>query len=452
MAEGSNALSVSAALGIAKKQLEDITVRIVGEVSEVSANPRYKAVYFTLKDEKSSLPCMIWNNRYASCGVDLQVGSLVEATGRFTLYAAKGRMNFDAFSLELAGEGKLRMQVANLAKRLEGEGLMASERKKPLPAFPSRIGLVTSPRGAAVYDVLRTLRRRYPLSEVVFAGVGVEGKDAPAGIMHGLDVVADAGVDVVLLVRGGGSFEDLMPFNDEALARHIASMDVPVVTGIGHEPDTSIADLVADFRASTPTAAAESVAPAASDVMSSLRDSSRRMHQSVAGRLASTGRSLDKYALLPLFQEPMRLFQDDAQQLDELTRRLAEAIPSDLRQKQERLNRVRVALKMGISGLVPPLHGRLSQAKAQVAGCGKSIVEPFKRGIAAESAALQALSPLAVLSRGYSIARNEKGVVVKKANQIEKGDPMSVQVSDGVVECRVEGIKMQSLALEDIND
>lgn len=450
MAEGSNALSVSAALGLAKRQLEDITVRIVGEVSEVSANPRYKAVYFTLKDEKASLPCMIWNNRYASCGFDLQVGSLVEATGRFTLYAAKGRMNFDAFSLELAGEGKLRMQVANLAKKLESEGLVSSERKKPLPAFPERIGLVTSPRGAAVYDVLRTLRRRYPLAAVVFAGVGVEGQGAPSGIIEGLDAVANAGVDVVLLVRGGGSFEDLMPFNDEGLARHIAAMPIPVVTGIGHEPDTSIADLVADFRASTPTAAAESVAPAASDVSASLREWSRRMHQTVSGRFSSTGRILDRYALLPLFQEPMRLFQDEAQDLDGLTQRLTDAIPSELRQRREALEGVRMALRLGLERLTPPLAARLSQAKAQAKGCGRSLVEPFKRGIAAQSATLQALSPLAVLSRGYSIARDGEGRVVKAAKQVEVGDPLSVQVSDGVVECKVEGIMMQSLALEDM--
>lgn len=451
MAEGSSALSVSAALGIAKRQLEDITVRVVGEVSEVSANPRYKAVYFTVKDEKASLPCMIWNNRYAACGVDLQVGSLVEMIGRFTLYAAKGRMNFDAFSIEPVGEGRLRMQVANLVKKLEAEGLMAPERKRNVPAHPSRIGLVTSPRGAAVYDVLRTLRRRYPLSDVVFAGVGVEGAQAPAGIMEGLKCVQQAGVDVVLLVRGGGSYEDLMPFNDEALARFVSGMDVPVVTGIGHEPDTSVVDLVADLRASTPTAAAEAVAPAAADVAASLRESSRRMHQVVSGRLASTGRLLDRYALMPLFREPTRLFADEARMLDEMTGRLGSAIPSNLAAMGDRLSRARVALRLGAASVVPSRASVLAASRARLSGVGRMLVAPQRRAIAAKGATLEALSPLGVLGRGYSIARNDSGSVVDSVDKTGVGEMLSVQVSNGLIETTVQGIRIQELTLEDID-
>ena len=245
--EAAPALSVSAAMGLAKNALEEVVVRLVGEVSEVSAKPGYKAVYFTVKDEKASLPCMMWMNRYQASGVALSVGALVELTGRFSLYAAKGRMNFDVFSVSLAGEGQLRLQVANLARELEAMGLMDPARKRPLPAYPETIGLVTSPRGAAVHDVLRTLRRRYPLARILFAGVPVEGPGAADGLVDGLAKVVFAGAEVVLLVRGGGSFEDLMPFNDRRLARTIAACPVPVVTGIGHEPDTSIADMVADL-------------------------------------------------------------------------------------------------------------------------------------------------------------------------------------------------------------
>ena len=243
-------------MALAKAQLEQCgTVTIVGEVSEVSIKAGYKAVYFTVKDDRSSLPCMMWMNRYHATGIVLNVGSLVEMTGRFTLYAAKGRMNFDAFTLRLAGEGNLRLQVANLARKLEAEGLMSAERKRPIPKYPEAIGLVTSPRGAAVHDVLRTLRRRYPAATVRLAGVPVEGRDAPQLSSPGPGCRRPSDAEVMLLVRGGGSFEDLMTFNDEMLARAVAACPVPVVTGIGHEPDTSIADMVADFRASTPTAA-----------------------------------------------------------------------------------------------------------------------------------------------------------------------------------------------------
>ena len=173
----SAALSVSAAMALAKRSLESVTVRMLGEVSEVSIKAGYKAAYFTVKDSSASLPCMMWNNRYRASGVQLTVGQMVELEGRFTLYAAKGRMNFDVFSLRLAGEGNLRMQVAQLAQKLQAEGLMAPERKRPVPKYPESIGLVTSPRGAAVHDVLRTLRRRFPLATIMLAGVPVEGRD-----------------------------------------------------------------------------------------------------------------------------------------------------------------------------------------------------------------------------------------------------------------------------------
>lgn len=451
MPEGSNALSVTAALGIAKRQLEDITVKVIGEVSEVSANARYKAVYFTVKDEKSSLPCMIWNNRYASCGFELQVGALVEMTGRFTLYAAKGRMNFDAFSIELAGEGKLRMQVANLAKKLQGEGMLDAARKKPLPVFPQRIGLVTSPSGAAVHDVLRTLRRRYPLAEIIFAGVGVEGKNAPAGIIEGLRTVEGSNVDVVLLVRGGGSFEDLMPFNDEGLARHIAAMAVPVVTGIGHEPDTSIADLVADFRASTPTAAAESVAPSIHDLHASLAEKGRRMQGVITSRLASSGRILDRYSLMPLFQEPMRLFQEDAQRLDDMTQRLNGALPGRIAKMSEALARSRAVLAMSVAQLASPYRQSLVRSKAQLSSLGKGITAGHAGALRSKMASLDALSPLGVLSRGYAIARNEAAAVVNSVGAVGVGERMSVQLADGIVDCEVEEITVQQIALEDMD-
>ena len=205
-AGGAEALSVSAAMALAKGALEGVTVRLVGEVSEVSNKPGYKAVYFTVKDKSAALPCMMWNNRYQAAGVSLSVGMLVELTGRFTLYAPKGRMNFDVFSVALAGEGNLRLQVANLASKLQAEGLMDAARKRALPQLPASIGLVTSPRGAAVHDVLRTLRRRFPLARVLVAGVPVEGAGAPAGIVEGMRSVCAAGAEVVLVVRGGGSF------------------------------------------------------------------------------------------------------------------------------------------------------------------------------------------------------------------------------------------------------
>lgn len=442
------ALSVSAAMNLAKGALESVTVRIIGEVSEVSNKPGYKAVYFTVKDKSASLPCMMWNNRYQASGVQLRVGALVEMAGRFTLYAAKGRMNFDVFSVSLAGEGNLRMQVANLARKLQAEGLMTPERKRALPALPQTIGLVTSPRGAAVHDVLRTLRRRYPLARVLVAGVPVEGAGAPAAIIEGMRCVVAGGAEVVLVVRGGGSFEDLMPFNDEALARAIASLDVPVVTGIGHEPDTSIADMVADLRASTPTAAAEAVAPAVESVSERLGALSRAMASAQKTRISRLRMSVDRMALMPLFKEPSRLFEGEAYRIDELSARLGEALPRALEADRRRLDSLRASLAFSLPRVTQRDEQRCQAYRERLRYLGESSLERFVSQMSVQAARLHDLSPLTVIARGYSITRNASGDVVKSIDTVNAGDRMEVTVSDGIICCNVDHVQHVESSLE----
>ena len=447
------ALSVGAALALAKHQLEGISVRIVGEVSEVSNKPGYAAVYFTLKDkdQNASLPCLMWMNRFKQAGADIRVGAVVDVTGRFSLYAAKGRMNFDVSTIALAGEGDIRMKIAQLAKKLEAEGLMRAEAKRPLPRLPRRIGLVTSPRGAAVYDVLRTLRRRYPLAEILVAGVPVEGKDAPAHLAVGLDEVAAAGAEVVLLVRGGGSFEDLMPFNDEALARHIASLPVPVVTGIGHEPDTSIADMVADLRASTPTAAAEAVAPQRSDIQAALDGMARRMGFAESALVSSAEKRLSALAACPVFADPMALLRDDAQCLDEASRRLEGALPGSLAKSQDLLASARMAFLKASPRLLGNRKLRLAEARTALRAAGPALITPFKERAAVMAAGLESLSPLAVLSRGYAAAFSNDGAVISSINSVARGDTIDVQVSDGLIECKVENVRSDAPGKEKVH-
>ncbi len=435
------ALSVSAAMGMAKDALESVVVRLVGEVSEVNDKPGYKAVYFTVKDEKASLPCMMWMNRYRAAGVPLTVGALVEMTGRFSLYAAKGRMNFDVFSIALAGEGQLRLQVANLARELEAAGLMDAARKRPLPAYPQTIGLVTSPRGAAVHDVLRTLRRRYPLARILFAGVPVEGPGAANALVDGLAKVVFSGAEVVLLVRGGGSFEDLMPFNDRRLARTIAACPVPVITGIGHEPDTSIADMVADVRASTPTAAAEAVAPAVEQITARLDALAARLHNAQQRRLDQLGLRLERVASLPVFREPQRLFDAEALALDDLAGRLTSALPAALREDGQRLQQAHRALERLGPSLCGPARQRTAEAQRRLLYQGEALPERFRAAVALSAARLHDLSPLTVLSRGYAIARTEGGVVVRSTTQVTSGDPLSVTVADGAIKCTVDEVQ-----------
>lgn len=315
-------------------------------------------------------------------------------SGKFSLYAAKGRMNFDVDFISLAGEGELRMQVARLAKKLESEGLTDASKKKTIPTMPNKIGLVTSPRGAVVHDVIRTLRRRMPFVNVAFAGVGVEGLNAPADMIKALEAVSSAGVDVIILCRGGGSFEDLMPFNDEALAMKIVEIQTPIVTGIGHEPDTTIADLVSDFRASTPTGAAEAVSINTQELLTWYSSKINQIKTSIIGRVKVTAEKLDSIASRPIFADGTKLFENEFQTLD---------------YNQEKLTR---------------MLGEFSQK--------------YNNQISLASAKLHDKSPLVILSRGYAAAKNSHGKIVKNISQVGEGEQMSVRVSDGVINTKVE--------------
>ena len=434
------ALSVSAAMALAKGALEGVVVRVLGEVSEVSIKSGYKAAYFTVKDKQSSLSCMMWNSRYEVCGVRLAVGQLIELQGRFTLYAAKGRMNFEVFSFSLAGEGMLRQQVADLARKLDAEGLMSPARKRSLPSLPQKVGLVTSPRGDAVHDVLRTLRRRFPLAEVLVAGVPVEGRDAALGIIEGIEAVCNAGAEVLLVVRGGGSFEDLMPFNDERLARAIAACPIPVVTGIGHEPDTSIADMVADLRASTPTAAAESVTPSWENLGSIFSGHKKSLTTHISHRLEREAARLSRCADRPVFRDAVYLFAAEAQTLDLASERLTRVLPANLERDRARLTSTSERLTRAIPLTVARERSNLAVLQNRMIVRGDAIIPRFEAQVRLSAARMHDLSPLAILGRGYAIARIEEGSIVKSVENAPLGSRIEVTVADGQLSCEVKDI------------
>lgn len=410
------ALTVGEAMNAAKRALEGVSVRVVGEVSEFNDKPGYKAAYFTVCDEAASMPCMMWRDAYEASGVSLAAGSLVEMTGQFSAYVPKGRMQFMVRSLRPAGEGVLRMQVAALARKLEAEGLMRAERKRGLPEFPTKVALVTSPRGKAVHDVIRTLRRRYPLAELLVAGVAVEGVDAVREIVEGMNAAAAACPDVILLVRGGGSYEDLMPFNHELVARAVAAMPVPVVTGIGHEPDNSIADMVADVRASTPTAAAEAVAPSLDELSARLAASRRLLGRALAHRAQRAASDVRRLAERRVFADPTVLLGPAWQTLDMAGLALRRAIPLRLERDS----------------------GRLGYLRDRVLRVGPRITERPGDRLARGAARLHDLSPLAILGRGYAVCFEPDGkTVVRSVDAIGPGDTLAVRVSDGTIGCTV---------------
>lgn len=438
-------LSVSAALALAKQSLEQITLSIVGEISDLSDNPRYKAIYFTLADQGAALPCLMWRSAFDRLGVQLKSGMQVEVRGRFSLYSAKGRMQFDVRELTLAGEGQLRAQVAQLAARLKAQGLMDEARKLPLPVLPEQIALVTSPRGKAVYDVLRTLRRRYPLARVLLFGVGVEGKDAPQGIIGALKAAEESTAELILLVRGGGSYEDLMPFNDEELARALAALNKPVITGIGHEPDTSIADMVASLRASTPTAAAEAAAPDSQELLATLSSRESALETGLRRCVERNRHQVTVLERSAVFSKERFLLAQPLQNLELTAMRLDRAIPTGLQVAKTVVREADRRLRAASTTQTAERTLVLRRSREALRHGGALLMSAQERALAGAAASLESLSPLAVLSRGYALGYDDKQQLLRTITQVQPGEHVTLRLEDGVIEARVTEIHAEEL-------
>lgn len=346
----------------------------------------------------------------------------------------------------MAGEGNLRMQVAQTARKLEAEGLMDPSRKKGLPALPRRIAVVTSPRGKAVHDVLRTLRRRYPMGEVMLYGVPVEGALAPQYLSEALQAAytADPAPEVILLVRGGGSYENLMPFNDEGLARVVAASPVPVITGIGHEPDNSICDMVADRRCSTPTAAAEAVAPSTEELQVKVNNATRALGSALVSCVERAQAELERMSAHPLWRDDKYLTGPYYQALDLADERLRRAIPDAMEADKHNLALMFERMRSIGAGLGVQQSHELDRATQRLAAVGPNIVSVPGRQVALAAAKLDALSPLKTLSRGYSITFGPDGhSVVDSVDKVAAGQGISVQVQDGAVHATVTAVERQ---------
>lgn len=419
------ALSVSQAIALANRSLKEIgTICVVGEVSGFKGpNWRSGHCYFEVKDEEATIAATIWSSGYRNLGFKLEDGQQLVMYGSFDVYKGSGKMSFIIRHAEIAGEGQLRQQVALLAKKLAAEGLMDPERKRKVPRFCEHIVVCTSYSGSVLHDVERTLARRNPLVLIDTVECAVQGGEAPASIVRALAIAAKAQPDAILLVRGGGSFEDLMCFNDEQVARAIAACPVPVVTGIGHEPDTSIADMVSDLRASTPTAAAEMIAPSISEIEDSLNGRSRRLEHSMHGLLTAKSQALQALASRPCLTSPYAL-------LDERRR--------DLSRAEERLFSAPLHLIDQYTSRLKLLSMRLDARAQRICQAPAALLDRL-------AAALSALSPLSVLERGYAIVRAEEGRVVSSCGQVEAGDALTTQLSDGSIQTKVTGIQEEGI-------
>jgi exodeoxyribonuclease VII large subunit len=373
-------------------RLQDLWV--AGEVSNVS-HPASGHLYFTLKDAEAALRCVMWRPDVTRLPVMPSEGQAIEVHGHISVYETAGQYQLYADQLRSAGEGELYKAFLQLRERLEAEGLFAPERKRPLPEWPGVIGVVTSPTAAALQDVLNVLRRRFPLAMVILSPTPVQGEDAPAGIVNALQALNEhIGPDVILLVRGGGSMEDMWAFNDEGVARAVAASQAPVVSGVGHEIDFTIVDFVADQRAPTPSAAAEIATPDAAGLSARASEMALLLARSFSHQLRDLRQRLDQQAWLLRRSSPRARIETALQWVDELQRRAESALRADLALHRE-------AVK------------RLSQT-------------------------LHAVGPQSVLDRGFAVVqRTDDRSIVRRIDQISDGDRISVRVSDGDFQAEV---------------
>ena len=365
--------------------LQDVWVE--GEVSNLS-RPTSGHIYFTIKDTSASLRCVMWRTAVARQKVVPREGDAVQVHGNVNIYEAGGQYQLYADLIRPAGEGILYQEFLRLKERLEAEGLFDAGRKRTIPRWPGRIGIVTSRTGAALRDILNTLRRRYPLVEIVLAPVPVQGDEAPPSIVASLQALNRlVQPDVIILARGGGSIEDLWAFNDERVARAIASSTAPVITGVGHETDFTIADFVSDLRAPTPTAAAELAVPNRLDLLGSLDDLGRQLARSAQSALDNRRWGLDSLAGRLRLRSPAWRVQSDRQRLDDLAHRAAYALKQNLQLQRARL-------------------------------VGSDLQ-------------LSSLNPTSILQRGYAIVSHRDGRLVRSISQVAVPDRLIVRVVDG---------------------
>ncbi|RMF47085.1 MAG: exodeoxyribonuclease VII large subunit [Anaerolineae bacterium] len=377
----------------ADPDLQDLWVQ--GEISNFS-RPRSGHWYFTLKDANAAIKCVMWRNTAQRQGYVPRDGDAVEVHGGISVYETGGVYQLYADEIRPVGQGGLYEEFLRLKARLEAEGLFDPQRKRPIPEWPHRIGILTSATGAALRDMLNTLRRRYPLVEVLLAPAAVQGDAAPPQIVQALGRLQslDPPPDVILVARGGGSIEDLWAFNDERVVRAVAACRIPVISGVGHETDFTLTDFAADLRAPTPTAAAELAVPDQSELRADLNELYRRLHGLARGQLALRTRSLEQIAARLERAHPLRLIRTRQQRLDELTERLA-------------------------------LHTRHH-------------LQLHKAALTTLHARLQALDPQRILQRGYTLVTDAAGAPVRSAAQPATGDLLTIHWHDGTRQARVD--------------
>ncbi|BBL69597.1 exodeoxyribonuclease VII large subunit [Methylogaea oryzae] len=415
-------------------------VWVEGELSNL-ATPTSGHLYFTLKDADAQVRCALFRQQARYLCFRPENGMQVLARAQVSLYEPRGDYQLVVESLEQAGDGALQRAFEALKKKLAAEGLFDATRKRPIPRLPNRIGVITSPTGAAVRDIVTVLKRRFPAIAVTILPVKVQGTEAKFEIVKAIQAADRSGLcDVLILARGGGSLEDLWAFNEEAVARAIYACETPVITGVGHEIDFTIADFVADLRAPTPSAAAEAASPDGEAWLAGLQRLESRLSQRALALLRQKTTALNHAEKRLAQQHPAKRLQNQAQRLDELEARLRRAATGDLQRRRQRLERGQARLqrhdpRQHLAVLLTHASHLQQRLKAAMARA----LQPRQQELARLSHALQTISPLATLGRGYAIAfRQRDREIIRSFRDIAPGERLETRLAEGIVISTVE--------------
>ncbi len=433
-------LTVRAVVEMANRALEQsfAAMWIEGEVSNLVL-PRSGHAYFTLKDEHALLPTAMWATSVKRLRFRLEEGQRLRVFGRLGIYAAQGKFQLYAERAEPAGLGELMLQLEQLKRKLAAEGLFATDRKRALPRWPRAIGVVTSPSGAVIHDIAKVVRRRMP-TPIILSPAKVQGPEASYELtvaLRRLQRIPE--VDVIIVARGGGSMEDLWPFNNEGLARAIAACRVPVVSAVGHEVDVTLCDLVADRRAATPSQAGEFVVPDRQAMLDRLADRRVRLTRLIerrtldlASRLQHTSNRIERWGQAWVRREGDRL-QQARRRLEQQARQLTRPLRVEHRELAERLAAQHPRVR------ITDARQRLHELENRLVRAGKGLTAKHRPQLAHAAGKLDALSPLSVLARGYALVQTDAGRVVRSASDVQIDQALRVRLHRGELDVRVSG-------------
>ncbi|MFK0573433.1 exodeoxyribonuclease VII large subunit [Endozoicomonas sp.] len=432
------ALSVTELNGKARRLLEMSfnNVRVEGEISGL-ARPSSGHWYFTLKDKRSQIRCAMFRNRNQGLKFTPAEGMLLLVRGRVSLYEGRGDYQLIVEHMDNAGTGDLQKAFEALKMKLAAEGLFDITRKKPLPAHPKHIGVITSPTGAAIRDILTVLERRFPAIPVTIIPSSVQGAQAKNELVKAL-ILAEAAnqFDVLIIGRGGGSLEDLWPFNEEVVARAIANCPIPIVSAVGHEIDFTISDFVADHRAATPSAAAEILSPDRQAILNQLHLLRRKVTALIRHKLQLSQKELE--GLQKRLRHPGERLRDSSQRLDDLEIRLKQAITLQLERARSRLNRTQYrTLQQNPLRKLELLRNRNDHLNQKMTQLMQNNLEKRRLKLEKVSGELNAVSPLATLSRGYSLTTSGEAII-RNSQQLKEGELITTRFHKGEALCKVE--------------